>query len=206
MTNHTELINLIAEKIGAKTYLEIGVFDPEHNFEHINVEKKLSIDPDPNARAIFKGTSDSFFFMHSAFSGEPWFDLIFIDGLHHADQVKRDIENSWNSLNVGGVIVIHDCNPPSEATTCVPRGKQREWCGDVYKAVCDIGLPFFTVDFDYGCAIIRKGEEKPFQWEGIEVNWEVFEKNRKGLLSLISPERAIEIITSGNFPNIYQSE
>ena len=30
------------------------------------------------------------------------FDLIFIDGLHHADQVKRDFENSLRCLNDNG--------------------------------------------------------------------------------------------------------
>ena len=42
------------------------------------------------------------------------FDLIFIDGLHLANQVQKDIENSLKFIKDEGFIVLHDCNPPSE--------------------------------------------------------------------------------------------
>jgi predicted O-methyltransferase YrrM len=40
------------------------------------------------------------------------FDVIFIDGLHEEHQVDRDIVNSLQHLNPGGIIVLHDCLPP----------------------------------------------------------------------------------------------
>ena len=95
---------------------------------------KISVDPDPKAGAIIRATSDDFFTLFP----DSRFDLIFIDGLHHADQVKKDLVNSFRQLNPGGVIVMHDCNPPTEATTCVPRGSQREWCGDTYKTAVSL--------------------------------------------------------------------
>jgi hypothetical protein len=49
MIDHTDLLNLIAKKTHAKTYIEIGVFNPEHNFNKIQVNCKLGIDPDSNA-------------------------------------------------------------------------------------------------------------------------------------------------------------
>lgn len=194
MTSHTDLLNFIAEKIDAKTYLEIGVFNPDHNFRHINV-RKWGVDPDPKAGALFKHTSDFIFDFVMSIGGK--FDLIFIDGLHHAEQVQRDIINAWECLNVGGVMVIHDCNPPTEATTCVPRGAQREWCGDVYKAVGSIDCDDqkFTMDFDYGCCVIRKSDAE-LVWDDIPQSWEFFEKNRKALLTLISVEKGIEVINS----------
>ena len=39
---------------------------------------------------------------------EDFFDLIFIDGLHHYEQVKKDINNSLKFLKKGGVCIIDD--------------------------------------------------------------------------------------------------
>lgn len=189
MNNHTDLLNLISAKIAAKSYLEIGVYRPSRNFNLINVPNKISVDPDPKARAIRKMTSDKYFGLYSNL-----FDLIFIDGLHHADQVKRDLINSWAVLNDGGVIVMHDCNPPTEATTCVPRGKQKEWCGDVYR-IASIIPHFlkFTVDFDYGCMVIRKVGDGIY-FEDFEYDWEYFDNNRRSLLNLLTIDQAVERI------------
>lgn len=199
MQTHTDLLNVIAIKIKAQTYLEIGVYHPDHNFNKVSVLNKISVDPDPKAGALVHCTSDAFFKLFP----NSKFDLIFIDGLHHADQVKKDLLNAWEQLNEGGVIVMHDCNPPSELTTCVPRGSQREWCGDVYKTAGQIESPKFTVDFDYGCTVLRKepGTENPLiigpEWlpDGASV-WEIFNANRKELLNLISTEEAKEIIAA----------
>lgn len=187
MKTHTDLINLIAIKIKAKTYLEIGVYNPDHNFNLIAIQSKVSVDPDNNAGAMIKMTSDDYF---KTFP-EKKYDLIFIDGLHHADQVKRDIENSFNCLTENGVIVLHDCNPPTEKTTCVPRGEQREWCGDVYRTICQIESEKFTVDFDYGCCVIRD----KVAFSDAVITWEQFNANRKELLNLITVEEAQELIS-----------
>jgi hypothetical protein len=184
MKHHSELLNLIAKKINAEKYLEIGVFNPAHNFNLIDVPYKKSVDPDPNAKAIFLGTSDDFFY-----SNTETFDLIWIDGLHHAEQVKKDIINAWDCLNKGGVIVVHDSNPHSERITHVPRDN-REWTGDVYKTICQIVSPKITVDFDYGCCVIT---DKP-ELSNKKITWDYFDKNRKQLLNLVSVEEAKKII------------
>src|SRR5687768_10464095 len=90
MMKHTELINYVARKIKAEAYLEIGVYNKEHNFDRINVVYKKGIDPDPAANADFEMTSDDYFDL----TNSTRFDLIFIDGLHHADQVRKVIINS----------------------------------------------------------------------------------------------------------------
>lgn len=193
MKHHTELLNLIAQVIGAKTYVEIGVFNPEHNFNSINVENKIGVDPDPNVKATMSTTSDKAFALFKDLKAHA--DLIFIDGLHHADQVKLDIINAWNCLNLGGVIVLHDCNPHKESITHVPRDS-REWCGDVYKTICQLFTrPKFTVDFDYGCCVIRKEEESTLTWNDEPVSYERFDANRKELLNLVSVDEAVEIIS-----------
>jgi len=35
-------------------------------------------------------------------------DLLFIDGAHHYEQVKRDISNYWPKLKMGGILLGHD--------------------------------------------------------------------------------------------------
>lgn len=35
-------------------------------------------------------------------------DLVFVDGDHHYEQVKRDLENYWPKLKAGGVLLGHD--------------------------------------------------------------------------------------------------
>jgi hypothetical protein len=188
MTHHSELINYIGKKINAKSYLEIGVYNRDHNFNKIDVEDKLCVDPDPNALADICTTSDEYF------EKNPWrkFDLIFVDGLHHADQVKRDIINAWNTLTEGGAIVVHDSNPYSEHITHVPRDNG-EWTGDVYKTIGQISSPKFTVDFDYGCCVLRKdGDELEFNNE--ECAWDEFDMFRTERLTLVTVDRAKQII------------
>jgi len=53
--------------------------------------------------SFFKGTSDKFFKNNS-----QKFDVIYIDGWHEANQVYKDINNSWDYLNVNGIIICDD--------------------------------------------------------------------------------------------------
>jgi len=99
-----ELISFLIKELSYKSYLEIGIgtFD---TYQHIQCEHKFCVDPN-NTAATYQITSDEFF----AFNTQK-FDLIFIDGLHQSDQVDKDILNSIRSINIGGTIVVHDCNP-----------------------------------------------------------------------------------------------
>lgn len=203
MMKHTELINYVAKKIEAIAYLEIGVYNPEHNFNRVKVANKISVDPDTSAGAIYKCTSDEYFntLNRIHFNDKPTmatvneFDIIFIDGLHYSDQVRKDIENAWYCLKDGGAIIIHDTNPPTKQTTCVPRGSQREWCGDVYKTVCQIEIPeIVTLNDDYGVTIIRKQGELKFNDD--IVTWEEFDLFRKDILNLKNWDEITQIIDS----------
>ena len=200
MKNHTDLLNLIAQVIGAKTYVELGIFNPDHNFDHIKVGNKIGVDPDTTVKATMTTTSDKAFALFKDLNAHA--DLVFVDGLHHADQVKLDIQNAWNLINPGGVIVIHDSNHHSEHITHVPRDN-REWTGDVYKTICNLACASkFTVDFDYGCCVIRKlnipglGESYDLSWNDKEITWDYFTANRKELLNLVSVDDAIQIINA----------
>ena len=90
------------------SYLEIGVRNKSDMYDKILTSHKASVDPDPNAKAEFQMISDEYFTNY-----DETFDIIFIDGLHEGEQVKRDISNSLKILNPGGVTLLHDLNPPT---------------------------------------------------------------------------------------------
>lgn len=198
--NHTQLINIIAKKIKAETYLEIGIGNGK-NFDAIKCKEKSSVDPDPKSNAVHKTTSDEFFNVFNKVTEKGWkdigeiefyYDLIFIDGLHHADHVRRDIINAWGCLTDGGVLVIHDTNPEREDMTHVPRDC-KVWTGDCYKAIHQIdGPPKFTLKDDHGVTVIRKTGPLVMS-EGV-IEWDGFELMREAILHLVTAEEAIKII------------
>ncbi len=184
-----EIINTFIKKHGYKTYLEIGLDEGNHrNDDKVICETKISVDPAEGSRATFNLTSDQFFKQN-----KQKFDIVFIDGLHHEDQVTRDIENSLHFLNEGGTIVCHDCNPTSEAMQAVPR-IQGEWTGDVWKSICHFrnykNLEVYVVDTDYGVGIIKTGKQDPILIENM--TYSDFEANKKEWLNLISVKEFIK--------------
>ena len=123
----TDIIQSLIDKVGAENYLEVGVSAGE-NFRDIKCKNKVGVDPEPSTPATIHTDSDSFFK-----DNKRTFDVIFIDGLHHADQVYRDINNSLAVLNDKGFIVCHDMNPQLEEHQTLPyRGGI--WNGDCWKA------------------------------------------------------------------------
>jgi GTP:adenosylcobinamide-phosphate guanylyltransferase len=176
-----DIINNLITEHGYKSYLEIGVYNKEWNFNKIKCKTKVGVDPNPTVLATHALTSDAFFAQNKAS-----FDIIFIDGLHHSEQVVKDIENSLSCLSKGGSIVVHDCNPTSKAMQAVPR-EQGEWTGDVWKAWLHFrerkDLSMKVHDVDYGVGVIQKGEQIPLVVDN--PTYEGFEKHKKEWLNLL---------------------
>ena len=138
-----------------KSYLEIGCYNDDV-FSNIIIDDKTGVDPVSGGN--IRETSDNFFKKNNR-----KFDLIYIDGLHHYDQVKKDIENSIFFLNVNGIIVIHDCMPRSFIEQAIPQSKGI-WTGDVWKNIVECRtFPFiqtYTVYADHGISILLKQPNK----------------------------------------------
>jgi hypothetical protein len=168
----TEIINFILSLFKRDTcYLEIGVRNPDHNFNQIQANIKYSVDPGLEFEenpVDFKITSDDFFNKldnNEILSSSIRFDVIFIDGLHLAEQVDRDIQNAMNYIKDDGFIVLHDCNPPTEwhARTNYnyynsPAGIL--WNGTTWKAFLkwrfNPNIQSCCIDSDWGVGILSK--------------------------------------------------
>lgn len=226
-----DIINHLIKKNNYKSYLEIGYYKG-WSFDRVECERKIAVDPNPSkipeqeqmsyGKEIFlkqtglgeydssgipvtydlilKMTSDDFF--SDAQEEEEKYDIIFIDGLHEASQVTKDIENSLKHLSEGGTIVLHDCNPIKYEHTTT--GIDGCWTGDTYKAVLKFrdlyegDYEFSCINVDWGVGIIQKRDfpvdfmfshSQGVLWGKTWNNdWQMFDENRKGLLSLISEE------------------
>ena len=153
--NRIAFINKAVDQFDNCKYLEIGC-ETNTCFNAITSEDKIGVDPGQGG--TIKKTSDSFFESNSSF-----FDVIFIDGLHQYEQCRKDIINSFNFLNDGGYIFIHDLIPRSWLEANVPR-LQTMWTGDTWKVSFELnktkGIDFNVIIADHGIGIIKKIEKK----------------------------------------------
>jgi hypothetical protein len=195
-TKRFELINYIADQYDSIDYLEIGVNDGSC-IRRIDIPNKDGVDPSPNSEIgfgdsvpeiNFQVTSDDFFENYAY----KKYDVIFIDGLHHSDQVDKDIQNSLKYLNDGGFILLHDCNPPEYEIQLVPR-QTGIWNGDVWKSIVklrctDSTLEINVIDTDWGVGLIRRGGQDVYTKSSLEecLQWNYFDLNRDELLNIIS--------------------
>jgi hypothetical protein len=192
MVTRTDIINKIITKYGFKSYLEIGVRVPSENFDKINVEFKESVDPNPKGNCNYIMTSDEFFEKHV---GDKKYDIVFVDGLHTAEQSYKDVHNVMKHLTEGGFIVMHDCDPPSEFHIRPYEDYAKtggQWNGDVFKAFITLKNELkdwscFVIGEDWGCGILTK--RKILENKGIGVLpknfiWNDFNEKRKEYLQL----------------------
>lgn len=175
-----QVINKLIEKYKLDSYLEIGV---QHRVNWNQIKCKTKFCVDPEFPANFTGTSDDFFRLNA----DKRFDIVFIDGLHHADQVEKDIVNA---INVAGVkvVVLHDCLPTSFEKQIVPR-QTKEWFGDVWRAFVGFRAKYpewntYCHAFDCGIGVILV-EDKIEAGFISDMPYVEFEKNKNQLLNLI---------------------
>ena len=181
-----DMIEFLQSKKQFKNYLEIGC-DQDQLFSKINIENKIGVDPVSGGNT--RKSSDDFFS-----TNKINFDLVFIDGLHEYDQVKKDILNSLKFLNPNGIILVHDCLPSSMSKQAVPRYRM-SWNGDVWKAIvdlrCEKNIEIFTCEIDQGIAIIQNKNNTDLlsiNKKPIELKFHDFYNNYKKYMRVISLE------------------
>ena len=140
-------IFLIRKSLGlGNRYLEIGV-QRGFTLEAISGER-VGVDPYPRfdyselpkGVTFYKTTSRDFF----SASSEKDFDLIFLDGLHTAEETYGDFVNSLRLVSLNGAILIDDVLPSDEPSSIPDPSDSREqkrqagithdrWYGDVWR-------------------------------------------------------------------------
>lgn len=193
-----DIINHLIKKHKFINYLEIGVFHGD-NIRLINALHKDGVDPGHEGivapEVTYSMTSDDFFEFIKGHDIK--YDIIFIDGLHHKEQVDKDIENSLNHLVPNGYILLHDCNPISYEAQKVPR-ETVVWNGDVWESIVKLrlnrpDLEVRVVDTDFGVGVVNFGKMDVYN-KSKNINWEYFQDNKKEIINLITIEE---------FKNIY---
>lgn len=236
--NRIELIQAIIKKKNATRYLEIGVFKG-YSFLQIKCKNKIGVDPCfrlskkkiiysllSNMSNInnqyFEMLSDVFFIENKNLLKEFPPEVIFIDGLHTFEQTLQDCYNSLNYLAEGGVIILHDCNPPTESSATpalsIPEAEQiwkskhnsgwtDEWCGDTWKTIPfliknnpELNVTVLNTDYGLGIVSINKPEEKkiyqiPNNIHDYKIlDYSFLENNRINVLNLKELEELHNII------------
>lgn len=189
-----DIINSFLRRSPEKRFLEIGVGDGSCA-ARVHAKTHWGVDPSPRAGAetyydfLFRGTSDQFFRKHS-----EKFDVVLVDGLHHAAQVYRDIMSALAVVGPNGVVIAHDCNPSSRAMQAVPQ-EQGIWTGDCWRAIVRLratrtDVTTYVLDTDYGVGVVRKIPSTPITLEKSlgELTFHDLAQNRRKLLGLTAPK------------------
>jgi hypothetical protein len=188
MLDRIQIIQSLIRVTKAKNYLEIGV-SKGNCFLKIKAGYKIAVDPsfginfEKKLKWLFRNsanfnnhyfeqTSNDFFANNHSLLKRKNPKVVLVDGLHTYEQALEDVFNSLKFLEEGGVIVMHDCNPLTEAAGY--RGESPKqvkslhlpgwndvWNGDVWKAVVHLRslnpeLEVFVLDCDHGIGIVRK--------------------------------------------------
>ncbi|HMO18038.1 MAG TPA: class I SAM-dependent methyltransferase [Oligoflexia bacterium] len=153
VNDRTSFINYLITEFSYKKYLEIGCHDNQ-NFDLVLAPYKIGVDPVCGGN--IRLSSDDYFALSS-----DNFDIIFIDGLHHSEQVLKDARNALSRLNKGGVILLHDCNPRLEIHQS-RKPLDYIWNGDVWKAFIELRkdqtLDARVADFDHGIGVLKMAD------------------------------------------------
>lgn len=201
--NRTEVLQEFIARKKYSTYIEIGTYkgasflplkclnkmavDP---YMHISWRRKLKWmikNPYNVSNKYFELTSDEFFRKKSQKLEKMALpSLFFIDGLHTFKASLQDVLNSLKYTRKGGLIVMHDCYPPSLAAATPARsfkeakeksvkGWTGQWCGDVWKTIVYLKnlypqtLDVVVLNTDFGLGIVKIKNEDILDTEIEEV-------------------------------------
>lgn len=222
------MINELGRAFGGKRFLEISTPTTGKQFAEIDrsifetCDRLLYNAPDDfndnQPDTIRTPAPESYDVVQTMLSRRnvPKYDLVFVDPHHSYRCSTLDILGAACLLGPAGIMVVHDCNPPTRELA-QPDFRRNEWCGLTYEAFIDYCCSaktsaFFTVDCDYGCGVVfRNAKNVPrefdvtsgrdrlaLSWFGAKSNdhrrYSFFDRMRSKLLNLISTDRFLEIV------------
>jgi len=229
------IVNLLGRRFGFRSYMELatpstGRFYAEVDRDYFDqVARMMYLTPfvfDDGLQIDFRSPDEDISGIVEDFrqSGRG-VDISLVDGWHTYRTAYRDLVQFFDLLNDGGVLVVHDCLPPSREGAA-PRFRQGEWWGLSYKAFLDFvlqtpSLDYFTIDCDHGCGVIVKnrsfgsvmGPDAPSDWlpawpaKNLVTRWrdvttnddlayDLFEAQRSQLLRLVPADRFMALFSN----------
>lgn len=238
--NRIELIQEIFKKNNFKNYLEIGCSEGK-SFLPIKAKNKTAVDPFfqislsthikwliRNPRNLnnhyFEEESDTFFQNRKTHLRKiAPLNVVLIDGLHTFRAALNDVLNSLHYLASDGIIIMHDCLPPTKAAASPTKsfptaaeikqieGWNKEWCGDVWKSIVYLSevlhdeLDVCVLNTDFGLGIIRP--KKNINKEKLKINEQTFSKiDRLTYEDLIKNTKAMLNLKAANYANVIISD
>ena len=196
-----DVINHLIAIYGFQSYLEIGVLNGD-TIRAVQCKTKDGVDSEKRTSEVnYHMTSDEFFKLHS----DKTYDIIFIDGMHDAAYVCRDLNNALERLNTSGRIVLHDCFPLSSDIATKRHiwkneDKSGTWCGDGFKVIHSVvknysnDLVCNVIDIDCGVGIVRKKSDKLVRIEYDEqYTWAEMFLNPLETIHLIQPDEFLRL-------------
>jgi len=139
--SYLTLLKKMHKEIKPKLYFEIGI-NTGSSMALANCPA-IGVDPDCELKVTLKAPtrvhrikSDTFFASENMCQNlfKNGIDLSFIDGMHLAEFVVRDVFNTEKYMNERGVMVLDDIYPEQIEMSRRPRDFNA-WCGDVYKII-----------------------------------------------------------------------
>lgn len=136
-----DFLRAVHATVTPRAYLEIGVDRGQGLACALPRTHVIGIDPNPSVRhrtsrktRVVPVTSDDYFEENVFYPNRKAFDLMMVDGLHHAEQALRDVSNCERVSHSYSVLLIDDVLPPNE------RAARRQrlgsiWAGDVWKLI-----------------------------------------------------------------------
>lgn len=202
-----DVLNWFIEQFDYTRYLEIGCAG-NATFRRVKARCKTGVDP--HRGGTHRMTSDTFFREGHA----QTYDLVFVDGLHHREQVVKDVLNARDSLQGGGTIVLDDCRPREESHQLVkgPDGhpilsppSRGPWTGDVWKAVVDLrrlpDLDVCVLDVGWGYGIVKnRPNTKQLQEATDPLDWPRYREQHPDLLRLMDWDEVKQFLASSLAP------
>jgi methyltransferase family protein len=185
-------------------YLEIGV-NTGVLFLHVRAQRKVGVDPaagvprwkwflHPNTLmrgSFFSISSDRFF---AGIDPRARFDVVFVDGDHGFEQSRRDVEHALAHLAKDGVVLAHDCSPPTPAAASPDSADSGggPWCGEVWKTIAYLratreDVVAEVLDTDFGIGVIRRGRGGGLDLDPAEIErmtYDDLDREREHLLGL----------------------
>lgn len=187
-----DVLNAIAARIGARSYLEIGVRNGE-TFGRVRVDHRVGVDPGPGTAATVPTTSEQYWR-----ETDELFDIVFVDGDHSREAALADAVAALRRIRPGGAVVLHDCSPPL-AVYEAPL-----MCGGVWRAWVELrashplGASAFVVDTDLGCGVLGgpwpEVEAPRPPVEAADAPWDDLDRNRAAWLNLVTSDAFLERI------------